>query len=85
MSAKTVGKRQNIVSLDRSEDILARHKRPENVFMHQIMTESITWINSFEQKSKLMSKQWVQDGTKPQKKSNSHILILKSCVIFFWD
>ena len=75
MGAKTVVKRQNIASLDRSKDILARHKRPENGFMHQIMTDDITWIYSSEQKSKLVSKQCVQDGTKPQKNSNSHILI----------
>ena len=75
MGAKTVVKRQNIASLDRSKDILARHKRPENGFMHQIMTDDITWIYSYAQKSKLVSKKWVQDGTKPQKNSNSHTLI----------
>ena len=75
MGAKTVVKRQNVASLDRFKDILARHKRPENGFMHQIMTDDITWIYSSEQKSKLVSKQWVQDGTKPQKISNNHILI----------
>ena len=75
MGAKTAVKRQNIASLDHSNDIIARYKRPENGFMHQIMTEDITWIDSSEQKSKLVSKQWVQDGTKPQKNSYSHILI----------
>ena len=75
MGAKTVVKRQNIALLDRSNDILARHKRPENGFLHYIMTDDITWIYSYDQKSKLVSKQWVHDGTKPQKKSNSHILI----------
>ena len=65
MGAKTVVKRQNIASLDSSKDILARHKRPENGFMHQIVTEDIIWIHSSEQKSKLASKQWVQDCTKP--------------------
>ena len=44
MGAKNVVKRQNIASLDRSKDILARYKRPENDFMHQIMTEDITWM-----------------------------------------
>ena len=75
MGAKTVVKRQIIASLDRSKEILARHKRAENGFKHQIMTVDITWIYSYEQKSKLMSKQWVQDGTKPHKISNSYILI----------
>ena len=42
MSAKTVVKRQNHALLDRSKDILARHKRPENGFMHHIMTNDIT-------------------------------------------
>ena len=42
MGAKTVVKRQNHASLDRSKDILARHKRPENRFMHHIMTDDIT-------------------------------------------
>ena len=75
MGAKTVVKRQNIALLDRSMDIIARHKKPENGFMHHIMTDDIMWIYSYEQKSKLVFKQWVQDGTKPQKISNSHILI----------
>ena len=42
MGAKTVVKRQNHALLDRSKDILARHKRPENGFMHHIMTDDIT-------------------------------------------
>ena len=75
MGAKTVVKRQNIALLDRSKDILARHKRPKNGFMHHIMTDDIKWIYSSQQKSKLMSKQWAQDGTKPQIYSNSHTLI----------
>ena len=41
MGAKTVVKRQNIALLDRSKDILARHKRPENGLMHHIMTDDI--------------------------------------------
>ena len=75
MGTKTVVKRQNIALLDRSNVISARHKRPENGFMHQIMTDDILWIYSSEQTSKLVSKQWAQDGTNPQKNSNSHILI----------
>ena len=67
MGAKTVVKRQNIVLLHHSRDILARHKRPENGFMHYIMTDDILSIYSSQQKSKLVSKQWAQDGTKPQK------------------
>ena len=75
MGAKTVVKRQNIALLDRSKDILARHKRPENGFMHHIITDDIIWIYSSQQKSNLLSKQCAQDGTNPQKNSNSHILI----------
>ena len=75
MGDKTVVKKQNNALLDRSKDILARHKRPENGCMHQIMTDDITWIYSSEQKSKLVFKQLAQDGTKSQKSSNSHILI----------
>ena len=74
MGDKTVVKRQNIATLNRSKDILARYKRPETGFMHNL-TEVIAWINSSGQKTKLVSKQWVQDSTKPQKNSNSHILI----------
>ena len=48
MGAKTVAKRQNIALLDRSKDILAYRKRPENGFMHQIITYT-------EQKKKLYS------------------------------
>ena len=76
---QTVVKRQNIASLDHSNDVLARHKRPENGFMHRIMTDDITWIYSSEQKSKLVSKQWVQDGSQSQKNSNNHILMENSC------
>ena len=65
MVAKTVVKKQNNASLDRSNDILARHKRPEYGFKHHIMSDDITWIYFSEQKSKWVSKQWVQDGTKP--------------------
>ena len=68
MGDKTVVKRQNHALLDRSKDTLARHIRPENGFMHHIMTDDITWIYSSEQTSKSVSKQLVQDGTKPQKK-----------------
>ena len=75
MGAKTIVKRQNIALLDRSKDIVARHKIPGNGFMHHIMTEDITWTYSYEQKSKLVSKQLVQHGTKPQKISKSNILI----------
>ena len=74
MGAKTVAKRQNIASLDRSKDILTRHNRPENGFIHHIMTDDISWIYSSKQKSKLMSQKWVQDYTKSQKISNSHSL-----------
>ena len=49
MGVKTVVKRQNIASLDRSKDILARHKRPGNGFTHQIMTDDITLIDFSEQ------------------------------------
>ena len=39
MGAKTVVTGQKNALLDRSKDILARHKRPENGFMHHIMTD----------------------------------------------
>ena len=63
MDAKTAVKRQNIASLDHSKDIIARYKRPENGFMHQIMTEDITWMYYSEQKTKLvqtMGTRWFQ-------------------------
>ena len=64
MGAKTVVKRQNHALLDRSKDILARHKRPENGFMHHIMTDDITWIYYSEQKIQVgvrtMGTRWYQ-------------------------
>ena len=57
MGAKTVVKRQNIASLDRSKDVRASHKRPENGIMHQIMTDDIIWIFLL---SKTMGSIWYQ-------------------------
>ena len=65
MGAETVVKRQNIDSLDRSRDILARHKRPENGIMHHIIIDDITWIYSSERKSKLVSKQFLDCKAEP--------------------
>ena len=65
MGAETVVKRQNIDSLDRSRDILARHKRPKNGIMHHIITDDITWIYSSEQNSKLVSKHFLDCKAEP--------------------
>ena len=50
-----------------SKDIPICQKRPEDGFPHHIMTDDETLIYSSEQKSKLVSKLWLQDGSEHKK------------------
>ena len=49
MGAKTVVKRQNIASLDRSKDIPSRHKTGKWIYAPHYDREDITWIYSSKQ------------------------------------
>lgn len=76
---------QKLVRKTTSKDLLARHKRQGDGFLHHIVTGDETWIHHSEPESKVQSKQWVRAGSPPPKKFKLSPSAGKVMAIIFWD